>query len=114
MGEIANADAYGLQAADYELPNLDGLGRNSENDSLADAEVKISFAVLRYAQDARGGRLTPARLTKNLDPTLALPDPSQVMESIAVEDDPAAYLRSFQPNHTQFGALRRELLALRE
>jgi murein L,D-transpeptidase YcbB/YkuD len=113
MGEIANADNYGLQAADYELPNLDGLGRNSENDSLADAEVKISFAVLRYTQDARGGRLTPAHLTKNLDPTLALPDPLQVMESIVVGDDPAAYLRSFQPNHPQFEALRRELLALR-
>jgi DNA-binding PadR family transcriptional regulator len=111
--ELANADDYGLQAADYELPNLDGLGRNSENDSLADAEVKISLAVLRYAQDARGGRLTPARLTKNLDPPLALPDPLQAMESIAVRDDPAAYLRSFQPNHPQFEALRRELLALR-
>jgi murein L,D-transpeptidase YcbB/YkuD len=113
MREIAKADEYGLQAADYELPNLDGLGRNSEIDSLADAEVKISFALLRYTQDARGGRLTPARLTKNLDPTLALPDRLQVMDSIAVRDDPAAYLRSFQPSHSQFEALRQELLALR-
>ena len=111
--EIANADEYGLQAADYELPNSDGLGRNSENDSLADAEVKISFAVLHYTQDARGGRLTPARLTKNLDPTLALPDPLQVMESIAVRGDPAGYLRSFQPSHPQFEALRQQLIALR-
>ena len=113
IGEIAKADEYGLQAADYELPNLDGLGRNSENDSLADAELKISLAVLRYTQDARGGRLTPARLTKNLDPTPGLPDPLQVMESIAVRGDPAAYLRSFQPSHPQFEALRQELLVLR-
>ena len=113
MQEIAKAEEYGLQAADYELPNLDGLGRNSEIDSLADAEVKISLAVLRYTLDARSGRLTPARLTKNLDPTLALPDPLQVMELIAVRGDPAAYLRSFQPSHPQFATLRQELLALR-
>ena len=113
MQEIANAEEYGLQAADYELPNLDSLGRNSEIDRLAEAEVKISLAVLRYTRDARGGRLTPARLTKNLDPTLALPDPLLVMESIAVRGDAATYLRSFQPNHPQFEALRQELLALR-
>ncbi|MCI0624371.1 MAG: L,D-transpeptidase family protein, partial [Acidobacteria bacterium] len=113
MEEIAKAEEYGLQAADYELPNLDGFGRNSEIDSLADAEVKITFAVLRYMLDARGGRLTPARLTKNLNPTLALPDPLQVMGSIAVQGDPATYLRSFQPSHPQFEALRQELLALR-
>jgi L,D-transpeptidase YcbB len=113
MQEIADAEEYGLQAADYELPNLDSLGRNSEIDRLAEAEVKISLAVLRYTRDARGGRLTPARLTKNLDPTLALPDPLLVMESIAVRGDAATYLRSFQPNHPQFEALRQELLALR-
>ena len=113
IAEIAKAEEYGLQAADYELPNLDGLGRNSEIDGLADAEVKISLAVLRYTLDARGGRLTPARLTKKSDPTLGLPDPLQIMESIAVQGDPATYLRSFQPNHPQFEALRQELLALR-
>ncbi len=35
---------------------------------LADAEIKISYAVLGYARDARGGRIEPARLSRNLDP----------------------------------------------
>ena len=44
-------------------------------DQLADAEIKISHAVLDYAHDARGGRINPTRISKNLDPTLALPKP---------------------------------------
>ena len=115
MMEIAKADDYGLRASDYKLPNAEGLSADGAagTKALADAEIKISLAVLRYAQDARGGRMKPARLTKNLDPTLALPDPLEVMDSIAVSGDPAVYLRSFQPSHPQFEALRQKLLEVR-
>ncbi len=80
---------------------------------LADAEIKISYAVLGYARDARGGRINPSRLSPNLDPDLALPNPSEVIESIAIRSDPAAYLRSFQPDQPQFEALRQKLIELR-
>ena len=56
---------------------------------------------------------TRLRLNKNLDPTLALPSPSEVIESIAIRSDPAAYLRSFQPDQPQFEALRQKLIELR-
>src|SRR6185312_12410182 len=79
----------------------------------ADAEIKISYAVLGYARDARGGRIVPARLSPNLDPSLALPNPSEVIESIAIRSDPAAYLRSFQPDQPQFEALRQKLIELK-
>ena len=49
-------------------------------DWLADAEIKVSYAVLDYATDARGGRIKPQRLSANLDPSLALPNPSEVIE----------------------------------
>ncbi len=75
--------------------------------------MKVSYAVLDYAKDARGGRIEPLRLSKNLDPTLALPNPSEVIESIAIRSDPAAYLRSFQPDQPQFEALRQKLIELR-
>ena len=64
---------------------------------LADVEIKISLAVMGYARDARGGRIEPTRLSLNLDPTLALPNPLEVIQSIAIRSDPAAYLRSFEP-----------------
>ncbi|MGA8692096.1 MAG: hypothetical protein WB662_19910 [Methyloceanibacter sp.] len=115
MDEIAKADEYGLRAGDYSLPKADGFKSQdaSATNWLADAEIKISFAVLGYARDARGGRIQPSRLSDNLDPTLALPDPLEVMESIAIRSDPAAYLRSFQPGQPQFEALRHTLIQLR-
>ena len=115
MAEIGKADDYGLTASEYSLPDPAGFNASDlkSRDWLADAEVKVSYAVLDYAKDARGGRIEPLRLSKNLDPAVALPNSSEVLESIAVRSDPAAYLRSFQPNQPQFEALRQKLLELR-
>jgi murein L,D-transpeptidase YcbB/YkuD len=115
MAEIAKADDYGLRASDYKLPDPASFKPSESNakDWLADAEVKVSAAVLSYANDARGGRIDPLRLNKNLDPTLALPNPSEVIESIAIRSDPGAYLRSFQPDQPQFEALRQKLIEMR-
>ena len=115
ISEIAKADDYGLRASDYAVPSPDGFNPMDAGatDWLADAELKISHAVLGYANDARGGRLVPQRLNKNLDPALALPEPSEVIGTIAIRSDPAAYLRSFQPDQPQFEALRQKLLELR-
>jgi murein L,D-transpeptidase YcbB/YkuD len=115
MEEIERADDYGLKASDYSLPDPAGFDRDSSDAAewLANAEIQIGMAVLNYAHDARGGRIEPQRLSPNLDPSLALPDPLQVMESIAIRADAAAYLRSFQPDQPQFEALRKALIAAR-
>ena len=114
MAEIAKADDYGLRPSDYALPDPAGFTASDSKarDWLADAEVKVSYAVLDYAKDARGGRIEPLRVSKNLDPTLALPNPSEVLDTIATRSDAATYLRSFQPDQPQFEALRMKLLEL--
>src|SRR5262245_49048453 len=86
IAEIEKADDYGLRARDYALPALDTFDAAGSNATewLADAEIKISYAVLDYARDARGGRIEPERISRNLDPTLALPNPSEVIDSIAI------------------------------
>jgi L,D-transpeptidase YcbB len=118
---LKNADNFGLRSADYAVPDLSGFDPKSlDSDSdaaiakLADTEIKISFAVMRYANDARGGRIDPVHLDPNLDPTLMLPKPIEVIESIAFRSDPAAYLQSFEPTQPQFEALRRMLIKLRK
>ena len=78
--EIGKADEYGLRPSDYVLPKVGSSDESTDPKWLADAEIKISFAVLDYARDARGGRIDPERLSPNLDPTLALPDPMEVIE----------------------------------
>jgi L,D-transpeptidase YcbB len=108
--EIGKAEEYGLRPADYALPKE---AESVDAKWLADSEIKTSFAVLGYARDARGGRIAPQRLSPNLDPVLALPNPMEVIESIAFRSDPAAYLRSFQPDQPQFEALRKALIAAR-
>ena len=113
--EISKADDYGLRAAAYKLPNLSGFDASASDAvaKLADAELKISAAVIEYARDARGGRIKPQSLSESLDPNMYLPDPAEVIGFIAIRSDPAAYLRSFQPTHPQFEALRQELIAER-
>ena len=114
MQEIARADDYGLRSTDYQLPEPESfdIGDSGDVDWLTDAEIKIDFAVLRYARDAGGGRVNPSRLTKNLS-RAPLTDPAEVLNTIALRPDPAAYLRSFQPSHPQFELLRQKLLELR-
>ena len=113
--EIEKADDYGLHSSDYALPDRGGLSSGNANaaDWLAEAEIKVSSAVLDYARDARGGPIEPVRLSPNLDPTLTLPHPQEVIESIVLQSDPASYLRRFQPKHPQFEALRQKLIELR-
>ena len=112
MEEIAQADDWGLRASDYKLPSVDE-AKAGDVKSLAAAEIKISYAVADYARDARGGRITPQNLSRNLDPNLVLPNPLEVIETIAIRSDPASYLRSFQPDQPQFEALRKKLIELR-
>ena len=66
MEEIGKADEYGLRASDYTLPKLDSFDRNAPNATaaLADAEIKLNIAVLRYARDARGGRFDWSKISR--------------------------------------------------
>ena len=59
MAEIGKADDYGLRASDYALPDSASFDPSDPNakDWLAESEMKVSYAVLDYAKDARGGRI---------------------------------------------------------
>jgi murein L,D-transpeptidase YcbB/YkuD len=109
MAEIAKADDWGLEARAFELPQV---GDKSQP-ALADAEIKISLAVLKYARFARGGRLDPTQLSRNFDQRPTLRDPKAVMEAVAATDTPGNYLRDLHPKHVQFDRLRQALLKVR-
>ena len=82
---------------------------------LADAEIKLSAAVLKYARYARGGRIMDptTQLSSYLDRKPQLLAPRDVLAKIAAADAPDAVLRGFNPQHPQFEKLRQKLLALR-
>jgi murein L,D-transpeptidase YcbB/YkuD len=81
--------------------------------ALADAEIKLSLAVLKYARHARGGRLDPSQVSRNFDQKPSLRDPKVVLETIAATDAPGDYLRGLHPSHAQFERLRQALLKVR-
>ncbi|HKD57064.1 MAG TPA: L,D-transpeptidase family protein, partial [Hyphomicrobiaceae bacterium] len=111
MAEIRRADDWGLSASAFELPHLPA--GTTAADALAAAEVKLSLAALKYARHARGGRLDPALISKNIDVKLTFRDPKVLMQSLAASDAPGNVLRDLNPKHEQFQKLRQALLKAR-
>jgi L,D-transpeptidase YcbB len=111
IAEIAKADTWGLSAGAFDLPREPGAGASPE--ALANAEIKVALAILKYARHARGGRGDPSQVSRNIDYKLDLVDPKTVISAIVAADAPDAYLRSLHPKHVQFERLRQALLKLR-
>ncbi len=109
--EIDKADDWGLDAAAFDLPPAGDLPAGPEAQAIA--EIKLGFAILKYARFARGGRLSPSKLSSLLDQAPPLRDPKIVFLEIAATKAPNAYLRSLHPKHDQFLLLRQALLKAR-
>jgi L,D-transpeptidase YcbB len=111
IGDIQNADDWGLSSEAFDLPPAGHLPATTE--AQATDEIKLSLAILKYARAARGGRVTPSRINVLFDQKLDLRRPKTVMSEIAAAAAPDAYLRSLQPKHEQFERLRQALIKAR-
>jgi murein L,D-transpeptidase YcbB/YkuD len=114
MAEIRRADDWGLKASAFDLPTLpDG---QVTDEALADAEIKLGIAALKYGRYARGGRLDPPSVSRMFDQKPVIYDPKSLLQALAVTDDvdtADAYLRNLHPKHPQFARLRQAMLASR-
>jgi L,D-transpeptidase YcbB len=111
ISEIRKADDWGLRARDFALPKLPAGAVSAE--AAAAAELAVTFAVLKYARHARGGRFADlSSVSKLLDYKPPVRPARDVLTEIAASYAPDAYLRSLHPQHEQFQALRRLLLKL--
>ena len=108
--EIRDANDWGLEASAFQLPSNPGGSANLE--TRAEAEVKLSLAVLKYARHARGGRLDPASLSPIIDRRPHIYDPKSVLEGISGAESADAYLRGLHPKNEQFKRLRQAYLSL--
>ena len=111
IGEIGLADNWGLKASAFDLPSLGETAPNTE--ALADSEIKLGLAVLKYARHARGGRLDPPAVSRKFDQKPRVYDPRSVILAIANADDAGSYLRGLHPKHEQFARLQQALVAAR-
>jgi L,D-transpeptidase YcbB len=111
IAEIRKADDWGLKASAFEVPAPPQALATSE--ALADAEIKLGLAVLKYGRHARGGRLDPPSVSRMFDQKPTIYDPKTLMQAIAAAEAADAYLRNLHPKHPQFERLRQALLTAR-
>ena len=83
-------------AASFELPPADALPATPEAQALA--EIKLDLAILKYARFARGGRLSPSKVSALFDQTPPLRDPKTVLAEIEAADAPDAYFSRSIPS----------------
>lgn len=114
IAAIASAADYGLDPADFALPDAK-IGFPLVPEAAADAEATLMLAAIKYARYARGGRIMhPAQdLSNYIDRGPQLIDPKTVLAAFAESADIGATLRGFHPQHPQFERLRQVYLKLR-
>lgn len=110
---LRNAASDGLDPADYPLPALQ-MGKDASPKAWFEADLKLSVAAIRYARDARGGRLDPARLSALITPTLDLPSADGVLVVLGSAPDAGTALLGFNPQHEGYRALKDKLARLRD
>jgi len=108
IAEIQKAGDWGLAPEAFDLPPVSDLPATTEDQAID--EIKLTLAALKYARFARGGRLSPARISNLFDQKPNLADPKAVLTELAASASPGAYLTSLHPKQEQFGGLRQALI----
>jgi murein L,D-transpeptidase YcbB/YkuD len=107
---LSHADELGLEPADYLVPSLKA---DMSPQAHAEAELKISAAVLNYARQAQVGRISFTRVDADIAFKQEAPDPEKVLEKLAVANDAGKALDGYNPPQPEFAALRMALAELK-
>jgi L,D-transpeptidase YcbB len=104
-----NAEAEGLDPADYLTPSIARNQLTGDGIALATLETAFSAATMRYADHLHNGRIDPQSISKLLDITRKPIDEAALLEQLAGSSDPAAILSKLEPKHPEFLALKAAL-----
>lgn len=116
---LAAAEAEGLRAQDYAPGVLGALiddARADDPHSLVRADVALTAAVLRYAEDLHIGRVEPSLFqTTDLAVDVDRPDFDRLTQGAALvrAEDPATALERLRPADPAYAALRQALAEAR-
>ena len=109
VARLKNADADGLEPGEYKTPSFAGL----DPDALAEAELKLTRAVLTYARHVQAGRFPYTRVSRNVELPQAAPEPAEILSSIADAADAGKALDLFSPQHEPYRKLKAMLAEVR-
>src|SRR5450755_2566315 len=108
---LAQVDSVGLDPNDYATPGFKSAVTASAQ---AEAELKLTAAMLTYARQAQIGRVHFSRVSADIQFDLAAPEPAQVLAKLADATDAGAALDSYNPPQAEFKALKVKLAELRK
>jgi len=109
IARLKGADADGLDPSDYKTPTFAGLSP----DALAEAELKLTDAVLTYVRHLQAGRFPYTRVSNNIELPQAPPDPAEVLAKVADATDAGTALDQFSPPHEGYKKLKAMLAQMR-
>lgn len=103
------AELEGFRPSDYLTDALDVAAAGSDPQRLADLETAFSAAVVRYAQDAYGGRISPRDVysTWTLQPKRV--DEATLLVQLSDSETPQDVLLALSPKHREFVQLKAAL-----
>jgi len=113
IARLKRADADGLNPSDYATPDFAGANFKIAPDGLAEAELKLTQAVLTYARHVQAGRFPYNRVSENIELPQKLPEPAQVLAAVADAADAADALDAFSPPQEAYRRLKAMLAELR-
>jgi murein L,D-transpeptidase YcbB/YkuD len=112
---LARAGDHGLPPSRYPLAEI----RTALDDprtvlDLANAELTLTQAYLRYARDVQSGVLVPRTVDAGLVREIVRPDTTGLLSDLAASDQPRAFLRDLAPPSLEYRRLLRARLDLLE
>jgi murein L,D-transpeptidase YcbB/YkuD len=110
IGYLRHVDGDGLDPADYPVPNFEALSTPAD---LADAEIKLTAAVVTYARHASVGRVHWSRVSADIEYSTPAAEPSEGLAAIAGANEVAATLDSYEPQTPGYRALKAKLADIR-
>jgi L,D-transpeptidase YcbB len=109
IARLKDADADGLEAKDYKIPDLAG-----GPDALAEADLKLTQAVLTYARHLQAGRFPYTRVSNNnIELPQAPPDIADTLSKLAEASDAGKALEAYAPPHSEYKKLKAALADMR-
>lgn len=109
LAHLRQADGEGLRPSAYDVASLAALIDADGPAALAELELRLSRALLRYADDLRHGRLAPARTMPGLAAGPPRLDAAAVLAGAGDSADPAEFLARLSPANPSYRRLRRAL-----
>jgi murein L,D-transpeptidase YcbB/YkuD len=106
---LHHVDADGLDPADYVTPDF----ASTDPATLANAEIKLSMALITYAHHASVGRVHWSRVSPDISYDTKAPEPADVLAAMVEAKDIPLVLDSYEPQMPQYKALKAKLAEYR-